>query len=221
MASKSRQAGSTKAKITAPRSWTPNRVVAHNLELARKRKHWTQSETVEQLRRFGLAWSRSNYAMSVPTAARGGRAREFNADELVAFAQVFDTTVAMLFMPPYEVSVAVPGGTQTLDINDMRKLAWPTDPPPPRNQREARLAAQVQKDIFNFLFQKLGYQPGKPPRPDPSAEQVSEMGEELAEMVEHTLKRAATTRRKYQSRSREGLRAAVPATGHHAPGRET
>jgi hypothetical protein len=195
---KSRQAGSARAakKTVASHSWTPSRVIAHNVEAARKRLGWTQLGTVEQFARYGLtSWGRTGYAMAVVAVSRGARTREFGADELLIFAQALGTTVAMLFMPPFDVTVAVSGGGPTLDINAIRKLAYPTEPPPLRNKREAELEAQKQKDIFNFLFQKMGIEPGILAR-ILSPGEITESADEVAAVIEHTLRRGKSTRKK-------------------------
>src|SRR5215469_12313983 len=113
---KSRRAGGAARKASALGSWTPSRVIAHNIEEFRQRREWSQLWTVKQFARHGLtSWGRTGYAMAVTAVSRGRREREFTAAELLVFAQVFDVAIWTLFIPPPGVMVAVPGGPR-LDV---------------------------------------------------------------------------------------------------------
>jgi hypothetical protein len=98
-------------------------MIALSLERERKHLRWTQERTVTRLAEFGLKWSRVNYAMSISTSLKGRRTREFNADEITAFAQTFGVAVWTFFVPPSEALVRLPGGGPTLSFNRMRFLA--------------------------------------------------------------------------------------------------
>jgi transcriptional regulator with XRE-family HTH domain len=77
-----------------------NQVVAFNLMRARRRKGWTQEETAERL---AAAMNRRWTNATLSAAERSwqtGRTREFNADELFAFAEVFSVPVPFFFLPP-------------------------------------------------------------------------------------------------------------------------
>lgn len=79
---------------------TANQVVAYNLRRARTLRGWTQAETVKELEPYlGARWSTASYGMA-ERAADGGRARRFDADELLAFAQAFDLPPTWFLFPP-------------------------------------------------------------------------------------------------------------------------
>jgi hypothetical protein len=173
-------------------------VVAINVEEARRHKVWSQSQTVQQLARFGLKWSRANYAMAIATTAKGTRIREFSADELIAFAQTFQVAVWTLFIPPPDATVALPGGGTTLDYDAMRHYAFAaTESPPLRTRREVELQEEVNRNTVDYLLQKLGIDPAAlKSAATPSAAQIPEMAEDLAAGIERTIKRHGAKRRK-------------------------
>jgi transcriptional regulator with XRE-family HTH domain len=79
---------------------TPNQVVAFNLALARQRKGWTQEEAAQALEPYlGKRWSKASVSQAERSIA-GRFVRNFDADELVAFARAFEVPVTWFFMPP-------------------------------------------------------------------------------------------------------------------------
>ncbi len=84
------------------RSWSPNQVVAFNLRKARDRMEWTQAQAIEALRKHGLEWSRSTYALAeaFKDSDRGRSVRQFSADDLVILATTFGVPLAWFFLPP-------------------------------------------------------------------------------------------------------------------------
>jgi transcriptional regulator with XRE-family HTH domain len=79
---------------------TPNQVVAYNLAQARLEKGWTQDEACEALAPYlGTRWSKANYS-AAERSVDGTRIRQFDADEIVAFARGFDLPVSWFFLPP-------------------------------------------------------------------------------------------------------------------------
>ncbi|MDP9454143.1 MAG: helix-turn-helix transcriptional regulator, partial [Actinomycetota bacterium] len=69
---------------------TPNQVVAFNLALARQRKGWTQEEAAQALEPYlGKRWSKASVSQAERSIA-GRFVRNFDADELVAFARAFE-----------------------------------------------------------------------------------------------------------------------------------
>lgn len=79
---------------------TPNQVVAFNLAQARAWKRWTQDEAAEALAPYlGSRWSKANFS-AAERSFDGTRIRNFDADEIVAFAQAFELPVTFFFMPP-------------------------------------------------------------------------------------------------------------------------
>jgi hypothetical protein len=95
---------------------TPNQVVAFNLAQARQLKGWTQDQATEALEPYlGSRWSKANYS-AAERSVDGGRVRNFDADEIVAFARAFELPVTWFFMPPPPwASPGVPVKLQTPD----------------------------------------------------------------------------------------------------------
>lgn len=79
---------------------TANQVVAYNLQRARKARTWTQDDLGERLEKItGRVWSRASVS-AAESSWRGGRTRRFDANEVLAFALVFDLPIASFFLPP-------------------------------------------------------------------------------------------------------------------------
>jgi hypothetical protein len=95
---------------------TPNQVVAYNLAQARLHKGWTQEQACEALEpHLGARWSKANYS-AAERSVDGSRIRQFDADEIVAFARAFDLPVTWFFLPPPPwVSPGVPAKLRTPD----------------------------------------------------------------------------------------------------------
>jgi hypothetical protein len=83
---------------------TPNQLVAFNLKLARNLRGWTQDEAAIRLEPLlGTRWSKAVFS-AAERSVDGRRAREFTADEIVAFALAFRLPVAWFFLPPDQAS---------------------------------------------------------------------------------------------------------------------
>lgn len=79
---------------------TPNQIVAYNLARAREWKGWTQEQAAEALEPYlGKRWSTASFSQAERSIA-GKVNRNFDADELVAFARAFDVPIGWFFMPP-------------------------------------------------------------------------------------------------------------------------
>lgn len=79
---------------------TPNQVIAFNLAQARLERGWTQDQACDALEPYlGTRWSKANYS-AAERSVDGNRVRQFDADEIVAFAWAFDLPVTWFFMPP-------------------------------------------------------------------------------------------------------------------------
>ncbi|MGB9111224.1 MAG: helix-turn-helix transcriptional regulator [Acidimicrobiales bacterium] len=78
-----------------------NEVVAYNFKRARDLYGWTQDEVADRLEPFlGVRLPQA----SISGIERGymGRRREFDAQELVAFARCFDLPIVWFFIPPLD-----------------------------------------------------------------------------------------------------------------------
>jgi transcriptional regulator with XRE-family HTH domain len=93
-----------------PPTWTPNQVVAGNLNRLRQRRGLTQAETAMKLSLVaGKEWTEAMVAHA-ERSVTGNRVREFTADDLVTFARAFDVPVLyFLTPPPTGLWVHVPG----------------------------------------------------------------------------------------------------------------
>jgi len=79
---------------------TPNQVVAFNLAQARQWRGWTQDQAAEALEPYlGKRWSKASVSQAERSIA-GKFVRNFDADEIVAFARTFELPVTWFFMPP-------------------------------------------------------------------------------------------------------------------------
>lgn len=92
---------------------TPNQIVAYNLTQARQWKSWTQDQAAEALEPYvGSRWSKANFS-AAERSVTGERVRNFDADEIVAFAQAFELPVTFFFMPPVPWAANLPVRLET------------------------------------------------------------------------------------------------------------
>ena len=82
------------------RGMTPNQVVAYNLLRARQLRGWTQDQAAAALEAYlGVRWSKASFSQAERSV--GGKfVRQFDADEVVAFARGFELPITWFFMPP-------------------------------------------------------------------------------------------------------------------------
>ena len=78
-----------------------NQVVAHNLQLIRLWHRLTEGNRPPKLLEpyLGKRWSKANFSAAERSVACE-RIRQFDADEIVAFAKAFEVPVAWFFLPP-------------------------------------------------------------------------------------------------------------------------
>ena len=85
--------GRRRARVTA------NQIIAANLLRARQMRGWTQDEAAARLAPFlGTLWSKATFSAAERTAD-GKRLRQFDADEIAAFALAFELPIAWFFLP--------------------------------------------------------------------------------------------------------------------------
>src|ERR1044071_7016680 len=90
---------------------TASQVVAYNLAQARGIRDWTQEEACEALEpHLGRGWAQARYS-AAERSRDGVRVRQFDADEILAFARAFKLPVGWFFMPPAPEDIAALGGT--------------------------------------------------------------------------------------------------------------
>lgn len=107
-----------RAKPSRP-LWRPNQIVAFNVAKARLLRGWTQEQAAEALAPYlGTKLSGASFS-AIERSVDVGRGREFNADELLAFARGFRLPLAWFFTPPSAwegAGIATPdAGTDGLD----------------------------------------------------------------------------------------------------------
>ena len=134
---------------------TPNQVVAYNLRCARELRGWTQEEAASRLERHvGKRWSLATWS-AAERSVTGDRVRQFDADELVAFAQTFDLPPSWFLTPPAGVPRDRRGGptselTRTatpsgdLDYLEGLRLLLPDDAKPMAEEVARRAVLQVE-----------------------------------------------------------------------------
>lgn len=93
------------------RAWTPNQVVAHNIARARLLRGWTQEQAAEEIAPYlGAKLSTASFS-AIERSVDGGRIRQFDADEVFAFARGFGLPIGWFFTPPSpsdEIGIATP-----------------------------------------------------------------------------------------------------------------
>lgn len=83
-----------------PGLWTANQIVAFNVAKARLLRGWTQEEAAQELAPYlGTLLSTASFS-AIERSVDTGRVREFNADELLAFARGFRVPITWFFTPP-------------------------------------------------------------------------------------------------------------------------
>jgi len=107
-----------RAKPSRP-LWRPNQIVAFNVAKARLLRGWTQEQAAEALAPYlGTKMSGASFS-AIERSVDVGRGREFNADELLAFARGFRLPLAWFLTPPSAwegVGIATPdAGDEGLD----------------------------------------------------------------------------------------------------------
>ena len=99
----------------SPRLWTVNQIIAFNVGKARMLRGWTQEEAVQALAPYlGTKLSTASFS-AIERSIDTGRVREFNGDELLAFARGFRVPITWFFTPP---SVWEGVGVSTPDAGD-------------------------------------------------------------------------------------------------------
>lgn len=89
-------------------TWTPNQIVANNLNRLRQRRGLTQVDAAAKLSRAsGRTWTEAMVAHA-ERSVTGNRIREFTADDLVTMARAFDVPAIYFLTPPPLLNVAQP-----------------------------------------------------------------------------------------------------------------
>jgi hypothetical protein len=165
---------------------TVNQVVAYNLARAREHRGWTQDEAAAHLERYlGYRWSKAVFS-AAERSVDGRRMREFNGNELVAFALAFDLPLGWFLIPP-------PSAEAILT----------SDPRPPTYSDDGRLVDDGHVNVADCSVDQLlrlsrMYVPpgtlegGAPTQPDAMLEVLTEVARELRGYAERLDRRVLT-----------------------------
>lgn len=78
-----------------------NQVVAYNLRRARDELGWTQEIAAERIGQYlGVRWPGPSFTVAEQSQHEGKRRREFDANEVLAFARAFNKPVGYFYTPP-------------------------------------------------------------------------------------------------------------------------
>lgn len=114
--------------IHAMDEMTGSQLVAYNLREARLLRGWTQDEAAERLQPYlGARWSKASFS-AAERSTEGRRVRQFTADEIISFSQVFELPVAWFFLPPWSspsLRIRVNEADRGLDVLGLVKLLFP------------------------------------------------------------------------------------------------
>jgi transcriptional regulator with XRE-family HTH domain len=110
---------------------TANELVAYNLRRARELRGLTQEQAAERLEPYlGHRWSKATFSSA--ETAMPGRVRQFDADELLAFAAAFDLPLIWFFIPPTytqaETFQARDGSTGITFVDVLDRIVPPAAP---------------------------------------------------------------------------------------------
>lgn len=98
-----------------------NEIVAYNFRRARELRGLTQDETAQRLERFLGQRLRQAGVSAIEGAYGGERRREFDAQEILAFACGFDVPLLWFFLPPPGDHRRFEGTSDT--VNELYRLA--------------------------------------------------------------------------------------------------
>jgi hypothetical protein len=159
---------------------TANQVIAYNLAQARLWKDWTQEQACEALEPYlGKRWSKANYS-AAERSVDGTRIRQFDGDEIVAFARAFEMPIGWFFLPP--PPWASPGVPAKLQTPDAERFGAPL----------ALLADLVfgddsQRGLMDLRFQSFLDQLGRNPLSDAQRRVADMVQARKEQIVRHAL----------------------------------
>ncbi len=117
-----------------------NEIVAYNFRRARELRGWTQEEAAVALEPFLGTRLRQAAVSSIEGAFSGDRRREFDAQELLAFACGFDLPLIWFFLPPPQDHRTLQGTSDI--VSELYLLA---------------LGRNDQLDVLRDRFRELGH----------------------------------------------------------------
>jgi len=159
---------------------TPNQVIAFNLAQARREKGWTQDQASKALEPYlGSRWSKASYS-AAERSMDGVRVRQFDADEIVAFARAFGLPVTWFFMPP--PPWAAPGVPAKLQTPDAQRFGAPL-----ALLADLVFGADYPRGLMELRFQAFLDELGPNPLSDAQSRVVESVEAQKAQLVRHAL----------------------------------
>jgi transcriptional regulator with XRE-family HTH domain len=136
-------------------SWTMNQIVAANLTRARELRGWTQAETVEKLgQRAGVQTSVVNLS-AAERSVNGKRRREFDADDLLAYARTFELPISWFLLPPHPTHPKLSTQDDPTGLPPTLVLDWLYRDSPEEHQRIKELTNQLEgQTIYQHNLQQ-------------------------------------------------------------------
>jgi transcriptional regulator with XRE-family HTH domain len=166
------------------RRLTPNQLVAYNLRRARELRGWTQTEAAQRLEPYlGTTWSVPTFSVAENSYTSTKRVRHFDADAIVALAEVFDLPIGWFFTPPepdrddaHLIEVAAAEGGVTVLAHELLSLIL-TDAATDRNDALQQRVKVLIDNLPNAW------------RPDVSegSGELAKIGRELKPLLEQLL----------------------------------
>jgi transcriptional regulator with XRE-family HTH domain len=106
---------SSRARPAPPPQVDLNQVVAYNLRAARELRGWTQEDVSDRLEPYLHQRLTQAGVSALERAWDGDRRREFDAHEILVFAEVFDLPIVWFFLPPPGDHRLIAGTTRPVD----------------------------------------------------------------------------------------------------------
>ena len=130
-----------------------NEIVAYNFRRARELRGWTQQETAERLERFVGVRLRQAGVSAIEAAYGGERRREFDAQEILAFACGFDLPLVWFFLPPPGDRRRFQGAPE--QVNELYRLTLGREDQLPALDDRFRELGMVEPDEDDTVLQRL------------------------------------------------------------------
>jgi transcriptional regulator with XRE-family HTH domain len=144
-----------------PKPLTANQLVAQNLRRARELRGWTQEEAAKRLEPYlGVRWSKATFSVAERSAFPNTRAREFSADNLLAFSRAFGVSVSWFFLPP-EGAEALPniscGGPELITPAELVDAALTRGTESDEAPRIRALMGRISLDAFDERIRRHAF----------------------------------------------------------------
>lgn len=148
-------------------SLSPNQVVATVLRDERKARGWTWEKVCHELGAYGISWEKTTYYAAEASRLPDSAPRRFSADEILAFALIFDKPATWFLTPPEGVTMTM--GTDPLYFRDLLALGLH------RELADLRPLAERLREVATAIET---FEEGRQPKS--GAQQISEFVQDVA-----------------------------------------